>query len=435
MEPVLWSAEARELLEPRPPLGVPMPRYDGRSLANVIVTAARALGRELSGELPGELPALDARLDPFGGGRAPGPVVLVLVDGLGLGALLRAGRAHPGTPIAAWAETARPITSVFPTTTTVALTSLSTASAPSQHGVVGHREYLPRFGSVVEILRMTPLGVSQDNSLVGPAWSPSLVAGRPTVFRRGVSATAVSRDRFEGTGFTRLLYDGARYAPYATFADMGRALRAALESAAPDDLVVVYWDELDTALHVRGPDPEITAFEVDRLSALFAWVARGLPPARARSASVLLTADHGLVPAEPSRQLAVEEEAGLLELLARPPAGDRRSAFFVARSGRSEALRSALAERLPVPGRLLEVPSAVEAGLFGPPPYHPELLERIGELLVLPDPPGGVGYRLPGQRPPRRFLAGAHGGLDAEELLVPLVAASLDELATEGAGR
>ncbi len=425
-------AEALALLEEAGSLGVPVPAYGGRSVPNVTATVVAALGHDLGGT---HLPPLAADLDPFRGGRAEGPVVLVLVDGLGYPSLRAAGRAGSGPVAAAWARAARPITTVFPSGTAVALASLSSAAAPAQHGVVGHRQYLPRFGAVVEVLRMSPLGVAAPDALVGPGWSPSDVLGVPTVFRRGVPAVALSRDRFEGTGFTRMIYDGAGYAAYATFADLAFELRRLLGRTDPPPFLLVYWDELDLALHLKGPLDEITGFEVDRLGSLLAWVARGLPPERARATTVLLTADHGLVPANAPDQVHVDRVPELAERLGRPPAGDRRATFFRARSGEEEPLRAALLAHLGSRAIVLRTEEALGAGLFGPPPYHPELADRLGDLVVLPRAPAGLGYTLPGHPPPRRTLQGAHGGLAPEELLVPLLAGPLDRLADPDAAR
>ena len=78
---------------------------------------------------------------------------------------------------------------------------------------------------------------------------------------------------------------------------------------------------------------------------------------------------------------------------------------------------------------VLEMAEAVDSGLFGPPPYHPELLLRTGEILVVPPQPAGMTYSAPGNPVPRRIFGGAHSGLEREELWVPLVAGPLDQLA------
>jgi len=118
--------------------------------------------------------------------------------------------------------------------------------------------------------------------------------------------------------------------------------------------------------------------------------------------------------------------------MARPLAGDRRSGYFSAKSGRLDALRAALEHHLPRGSRIVEVPEAIRAGLFGPPPHPPELAHRLGELLVFVPPPAGLTMVAPGRRESSLVLLGAHGGLAPEELVVPLVAAPISELAGAG---
>ncbi len=418
------AREAEQLLRPHPTLGVPVPSFDGRSLPNVTASVLRALDVELPGD-PAILPPLAPDLDPFAGRRPEGTVVVLLVDGLGW---LRLAAASEGRAAPDWLSRARPISSVFPTTTAVALTSLSTGTAPGRHGVVGHRVFLPAFGSVTEILRMSPVGVPTPEALAGPAWTPSAVSGVPSVFRRGAVAAAVSRDRFAGSAFTRLLYDGAEYVGYATASEFGLALGRVLARPEPPPLVYAYWDDLDTVQHLQGPDPALAGFEASQVARILGLAARYAGDDRARRTTVLISSDHGQVPADAALELRVDEEPGIVPLLAHPPTGDRRAAFFAPRPGRSESLARVLSERLPVGHRLLRTEAAVRAGLFGPGPHHPELTDRLGEWLALVPSPHGITYRLPGSPPRRRHLAGAHGGLEPDELLVPLVSGRLRDL-------
>ncbi|MGA7477270.1 MAG: alkaline phosphatase family protein [Thermoplasmata archaeon] len=424
--------EGAELMTPHSRLGVPIPAYRGRSLANLASSLGTAFGRR-GADLP-PLPPLEPDLDPFHGRRPEGPVVVLLVDGLGWSALLGSADRVPQGPASRWLHRSRPLTSVFPTTTTIALTSLSTGAAPGQHGVVGHRVYLPRYGTVVEVLRMSPLGEPAAETLVGPDWSPSVLSAVPSLFRRGVPGVAISRDQFEGTGFTRLIYDGASFVGYFTGGDLAHSLVEVLSRPEPPALVFAYWDDLDLAQHLRGPRPHLIDLELERVDALLASVTRRLEPGLARRTTLLMTGDHGQVPMETERQFVVDREPALLAHLSRPPAGDRRAAYFAARPGHLSALREDLEGRVPPGGHLIDLPAAVEAGLFGPPPFHPELSERLGDLLLLLPSPGGMSYTLPGARPRRHPMRGAHGGLEAAEFLVPLVQGSLSELASEASG-
>ena len=426
--------EAEQLLRPAAGLGLPVPAYDGRSLPNITSSVVRAAGPAVMGEPP-LLAPLAAGLDPFGGRPAEGPVVVLLIDGLGWKAFGEAVRADDPTVPATWVERAHPLTSVFPTTTTVALTSLSTAESPGRHGIVGHRMFLPAYGAVTEILRMSPLGVVSGDALAGPAWDPSVVSGVPTVFRRGATGVALTRDRYEKEAFTRLIYDGASFQGYATGADFAHQLAEVLGRAQPPPIVLAYWDELDMVQHLRGPRSEFAGFEVGQVARILAAAARRLGPSRSRRLTVLVTSDHGQVPAGRPSEIEIDRHPEILAHLQHPPTGDRRAAFFAARAGHREALENELARQLPLGHRIVRIKAALEAGLLGPPPFHPEIGPRLGDLLALVPSPAGVTYRIPGAAPRSRYLEGAHGGLEPAELLVPLIAGPLAELAETRPGR
>ena len=420
------------LLRPDPTLGVPLPAYEGRSLANVAGSIWRSVGPDDSARAP-PLPTLVSALDPWAGERATGPVVLLLLDGLGWNAFQGAARRSPDGVAGRWSTLAKPLTSVFPTTTAVVLTSVSSGAAPGQHGVVGHRVYLPRFGTVAEVLRMSPLGVSPAETLVAADWTPSIVSGVPTIFRQGVVGSALSRDRFQGSGFTRMIYDGATFVPYATGSDLALGLAELLSRTPPPPLVLAYREDLDVLQHIRGTRPELVDLELERAGSLVSFVAAHVPQAVARQTRVLVTGDHGQVPLDPRFQISADREPELLGHLLRPPSGDRRATFLAARPGHHEALYRWLSSRVPEGGHLLETPRAVERGLFGPPPHHPELSDRLGDFLLLLPSPGGVSYIPPGSPPRGQPMLAAHGGLEPDELLVPFVCGSFSELGSSSA--
>jgi hypothetical protein len=62
----------------------------------------------------------------------------------------------------------------------------------------------------------------------------------------------------------------------------------------------------------------------------------------------------------------------------------------------------------------------VDAGLFGPGTPHPEIFNRIGDLIVAAK--GSAYWWWAAKENP---LIGRHGGLSADEMLVPFLAAKL----------
>jgi Type I phosphodiesterase / nucleotide pyrophosphatase len=431
----LWAGDLARFRE-RPLGRFVRPQYDGRSLANLSASLYRAAGgAEPEGRAPALARPLADDLDPTRGARAEGPIVFLLVDGLGWNAFQRALEANeraPGSSTSwapsAWGEYARPITSVFPSTTTAALTTLSTGCAPATHGIVGHRQYFPRWGLVADILRMAPSTTGGSDTLIGSAWDRSLMSPAPTLFERGLRATAISRDQFEGRGFTRMLYAGAEYRPYATASELAVVLADTVNRPDPPAAIFAYWDELDTSHHLQGPEQSIYDLELERLQHLLSAFARRVDPARRRTTQLWMTGDHGQVPVTPEANVALDLQPAILADLERPLAGDRRAAFLEVRSGRAAHVRDELLPRLPKGSEFLSMQIARDEGLFGPAPHLDELELRTGTHLVLPAAPGGITYHSPGTPPPRRTLRGAHGGLEEDELWVPLIAGSLQDL-------
>ena len=422
-----WTANetlARTLAAPATPQGLACPAYEGRSVANLLPSVVRALGLE-NPPGPPLAPPLAGDLDPFEHRRAEGPIVILQIDGCGWYPFAAWSRPEPDALATAWGRMAQPITSVFPTTTVSALTSLSSGVPPGRHGLLGPLQYLPRLSLTADILRMSRSDRSGAEELVGPGWSPSDVSGVPPVFRRGVTGVALSRRQFDGTGFNRVLYDGAEFVGYSTASDLAHLLGELLRRSHPPPVTMVYWDELDTVHHLRGPAQPLFEFEASRIAHLVAHVAEHADGDRQRTTHLFVTADHGQVPVDPARQIRVDLIPEIANEMARPLAGDRRAGYFTARWGRLDALRAAVRRNLPPETRILPMADAIAAGLFGPPPYHPELAERLGDLLVLvPIPYGLLTPRLRVESRTPEFL-GSHSGLEPEELLVPLVSGPL----------
>jgi hypothetical protein len=245
------------------------------------------------------------------------------------------------------------------------------------------------------------------------------------MFLRGVNGVALSRDRFANQGFTRMLYEGAEYVGYATATDLGHELLGLLNRSSPPGVILVYWDELDTIQHLKGPLPELFDFELGQFARLIDFVVRNAPKEIWETTTLIITGDHGQVPTSREASIALELDPHIVSYMARPLSGDRRAGFLSARPGQLNDLKAALVPRLPRGSTVLLMADAVTAGLFGPAPFHTELMDRLGDLLVLVPSPAGLTYSAPGAAEPSRYLLGGHGGLEPDELIVPFITSRL----------
>ncbi|MCY3910026.1 MAG: alkaline phosphatase family protein [bacterium] len=366
-----------------------LPDYRGACLSNVVPA------------LVGPTEAAEWLPAPIRSAKA---VVLLLVDGMGWEQLR--DRAEL-TPVMSAME-GGPITTVAPSTTTTALTSLVTGAAPGEHGLIGYQIYIQ--GQVLNALRWTAGDKPADarKSIV-----PEQVQTRPAFFGRRVPA--VGRSEFQGTGFTRAHLDGVDHRGYKLTSSIAVEVQALVDGGAP--LVYAYYDGPDRIAHEYGFGPYLDAeyAEVDRLVAQILSV---LPP----EAALLMVSDHGQVMVGDSK---VELSHDVMALTS-ATSGEARFRWLHARPSRASELLETAAERYGRYGVVVGVQQVLDEGWFGP-HVSPEARSRMGDVALVPSDP--VAFLEPKPLPkgshgkPPFQLVARHGSLTSAEMLVPCLAA------------
>ncbi|MGN7798579.1 alkaline phosphatase family protein [Leifsonia sp. 22587] len=331
-------------------------------------------------------------------------VVVILVDGLGAAALrARSGHARTLAPMLGKATT---IDAGFPTTTAAALATLTTGTAPGEHGLVGYRV---RDGAG----RLTNQLSGWDAQMDPSTWQRSR-----TVFERaadeGVRARAIGLPKFAGSGFTEAVLRGAEFIGVQSLAERFDTAADIVATPGPG-LTYLYVAELDQLAHARGWESSDWTAALETLDALVASFARRLGPGRA----ALLTADHGVVDVPESGHILYDTAPELLDGVA-DVAGEPRVLHLYTAPGISatdvaERWRAAEGDRSWVATRA----EAVEAGWFGA-EVAAEVAPRIGDVLVAARK--RIAY-YDGRDPLRtgRNMVGQHGSITPEETRVPLL--------------
>ena len=238
-----------------------LPDYGGGCITNLLA------GLRRPDDPPAWMPA------PVAGARQ---VVLLVLDGLGWQQLRSREQLAPALS----GMTGGPITSVAPTTTATALTSITTGATPADHGVVGYRV---RVGAhdVLNVLRWRTAGGDARPSVDPARFQPLPVFD-------GTAPAVVTRAEFESTGFTVAHLGGTRQfgwrVPSSLAVEVARLLRQG------ERFVYAYYDGVDKVAHERGFGPFFDA-EVRAADRLVGDVAAGLTP----GSVLVVTSDHGQV--------------------------------------------------------------------------------------------------------------------------------------------
>lgn len=328
-------------------------------------------------------------------------VVLVLIDGLGAISL----RAHAGHARRLTAGMAKKdvASSVFPSTTAAALTSILTGAWPGEHGLVGY--------SVLD--RSRGVLVNQLSGWEAAHIDPATWQVAPTVFEQaaehGRPVFAVGVAAYAGSGFSRATLRGAEFVPAATPSER---VAAAYELAErhPGAFVYCYLPEIDKAGHRYGiASPQWVSALEDIDAALAQPVPAGV--------GVLVTSDHGMVDVPGHKQVVLEPEH-LIDV-AHVGGEPRMLHVYLEPDADADAVLARWRRDLDGAADVGSRAEARAAGLFGP-TVTDAASSRIGDLLVVARGNGAVyDGTAPDQR--GRGMIGQHGGLTPEERQVPLL--------------
>jgi hypothetical protein len=371
-----------------PPLSELAPRYGQRSLADLMPSILCALGVSGERDVLG-LPACRR-------------VAVLLLDGLGLELLRQHPREAPF--LASRLPEALSLMAGFPATTVTSLTSLATGLPPGAHGMLGYQVRVPGQQRLLNALRW--------DAAVDPwSWQPA-----PTGFERardaGVAVTHVAPGRLRDTGLTKAALRGAAYRPADTPGELVVRTIEALH-AGDRTLVGAYFGDLDTTGHHTGCRSEAWRLQLAHVDRLVEQLAERLPP----GATLLVTADHGMVDVAPERRRDVDTEPALADGVALL-GGESRARHVYARRGAAADVLATWRELLVEDMWVLSRADAVAAGWFGP--SVPEsFLPRIGDVVAAAREDAGVVATR--REPLESALVGAHGSLTSAEQLVPLV--------------
>lgn len=356
-----------------------IPDYAGGCISNV----APAL-IEPADEPPSWLPAAAVEADQ---------VVLLVVDGLGWHQL--ASRASQAPTLTAMAG--GPIDSVCPTTTSTALTSITTGTPPGQHGVMGYR--MATEGGVLNVLRWSVGG--RDVRASEPP--EKFQAIEPFCSQR---PAIVTRAEFAQSGFTRVHLDGARFRGYRVLSTLVTEVRQALQRHEP--FVYAYYDGLDKVGHEYGLGEHFNA-ELSAIDMLVSNLIGILP----RRAALVVTADHGQVEVGDNMVRLHPEVMANCSV----QSGEGRFRWLHARPGRASDLIGAARRHHADTGWVVSRQEVLEQGWFGP-VVTEAAAGRLGDVaLVARD---DVAYFDPEDTGPY-LLVGRHGSMTEAEVRVPLL--------------
>jgi predicted AlkP superfamily pyrophosphatase or phosphodiesterase len=337
------------------------------------------VGRGSADGLPVSLPGAGQRL-------------LLVLDGLGWDQLQDR---HVIAPTLA-AMAGGPITTVAPSTTAAALTSITTGLTPAEHGIIGYRMLID--GEVLNCLRWGTKTWPDAREIIPPS---TLQPYAPFL---GEPLPLVTKAEFRRSGFSEAHLRGGRIAGYRTTAVLVHETARLLRE--DEKVVYAYYDGIDKVAHEYGLgsayDAEL-AF-VDRLVA-------DMLAAAPSGTTVVITADHGQVDCGHELRPIDPEVLALTVQLS----GEGRFRWLHAGRGRGRDLVEAAEACHGSVAWVRTFDQMRDEHWFGD-VVGEEVRARLGDVALVPFE--ATAFADPDDTGPFELI-GRHGSLTSAEMLVP----------------
>jgi predicted AlkP superfamily pyrophosphatase or phosphodiesterase len=378
----------RDAGEARPGADAPepiLPAFGGPCLAGVVPG--------LLGHLSGSESALASWM-PEAVAEAT-QIVLLVLDGLGAEQLRDRADLAPVLS----AGLGGSITSVAPSTTACALTTLVTGKVPAEHGVVGYRVALE--GDVMNVLQWSVGG--KDARMRVPAHVfqpfPSFPGARETV-------PVVTRYDYGPTGFTAAHLGRVELHPWHTSSGLVTAVRRLAAERRP--FIYAYYEGIDKVAHAEGLN-EYYDGELRTADRIVGDVLEVLPP----GAALVVTADHGQVDVGSAVEVLGNDIMDDVVLIT----GEGRFRWLHVRPGATTVVAAVAEEQYGDLAWVHTKEQIVDEGWLGGVPSA-EIMARLGDVALVPFAP--TAFMDPADTGELRLKA-RHGSLTAAEMLVPLL--------------
>lgn len=286
------------------------------------------------------------------------------------------------------------ISSVFPPTTTAAITSIESGLTPAEHGWLGWSLYFSEIGKIVNAF------TNQDQYM-------RTAAARYHVASRYLPYTTVYDKINEagvGHGYSVSHFGTNRI---ENLDEMCREIER-LCNEEGRKYIYAYWEEPDSSMHGLGCEHPVVTKYLRRLEKKIEKMAEKL-----QDTLLVITADHGHADL---KHYILSDYPDLMEMLDRPISIEARAAAFYVKEECRKVFPEKFKEHFGDEFLLFSTEEMLEKQIFGDGVPHEKFRELAGDFLAAGVSDKGISYssKLP-------MFCSDHAGMTEKELRVPFI--------------
>ncbi len=341
--------------------------------------------------------------------------VFLLIDGLGYNLVKKVFNSEDITEKYG-AMTFDKVSTVFPSTTPAAMTSLETGKSPSEHGIVGWHTYSKELGASITPYLDSP---SMSSSLKLSKAGIKTIIPEPDILIKAAESNNIMTLYDETISYIagKRVRANCLNEKYATQLDMLIKLKNAINEDR-QQFIFVYYPTIDHLGHLYGPSSEVVKTSI--MSFFNDLKEIVLPALTSSNYNLIITADHGLINVE--KTINIDSRSEIMKCVSFPPWGDTRIRYLNVLPGKMEALENYINENYEDDIILLNSESLIQTGIFGNREISDDIRDRFGTHILLSRSNSIMLYEYPKETPYKGpNTLGSHSGLTKDEMEVPLI--------------
>jgi len=338
--------------------------------------------------------------------KKPKHVIQMVFDGMGTSSL----KQHLAVDSFLRDHLVEEIQSVFPPTTTAAMTSYYTGISPGEHGWLGWSLHFRDYDAIVDVF-------TNVESYTGKPMPTKKIGYHELPFKsiyekiKEVQGEAVEIHTMmpESIDF---ISGANNHHPIKDLDHQVNELKKVTDQDRPS-YTMAYWPNPDALMHQKGPEDQSVLQCLRQIDAHVAKVAE-----QAEDTLIIVSADHGQIGIREEIELHLDES--LNSMLVMPPSIEPRCVSFFVNGQRMAEFKESFEERYSGKFLLLTHEEIVKKQFFGYGPYHEKFDDFVGDYIAIGTTHSIIQYKTVGGRDPIHFK-GHHGGLTDEEMSIPLI--------------
>ncbi|MDJ0707577.1 MAG: alkaline phosphatase family protein [Leptolyngbyaceae cyanobacterium MO_188.B28] len=324
------------------------------------------------------------------------------------------------------------LTTQFPSTTAAHVTTIHTGLPVEKSGVYEWFYYEPLLDSVIAPLLYSFAGDHQRDTLKQTGVSEHSLFPLQTFYQRlqhqGVQSYCFQHQAYAHSPYSNVVCNGATVVPYRTFPEALINLTEAALTSSEKAYYYLYFDGIDAIGHRYGPQSPQFEAEVGifllTMERLFHQILAG----KLKNTLVLMTADHGQIEVSPQTTIYLNQLDRSIESLIKTnyqgrrlvPSGSPRDMFLYIQDNHLDEACDRLSNQLADRAAVYRTETLIEQGFFGASQPASTLINRLGNLVILPHKHETVWWYEEGRFEQQNF--GHHGGLSRAEMETLLLA-------------